>query len=41
MVDGLGGNWGLFFIITALMVLPSLICLMLIKNKLNLSEKSN
>jgi len=41
MVDGLGGNWGLFFIITALMVIPSLICLVLIKNKLNLSEKIN
>jgi len=40
MVDGLGGNWGLFFIITAIMVLPSLICLLLIKNKLNLSEKN-
>merc|ERR1711991_898162 len=41
MVDGLGGNWGLFFIMTALMVIPSLICLVLIKNKLNLSEKNN
>jgi len=41
MVDGLGGNWGLFFIITALMVIPSLICLMLIKNKLNLPKKIN
>ena len=41
MVDGLGGNWGLFFIITALMVIPSLICLVLIKNKLNFSEKIN
>jgi PAT family beta-lactamase induction signal transducer AmpG len=40
MVDGLGGNWGLFFIITALMVIPSLICLMLIKGKLNLPDKS-
>jgi PAT family beta-lactamase induction signal transducer AmpG len=39
MVDGLGGNWGLFFVITALMVIPSLICLFLIKNKLNLKEK--
>ena len=41
MVDGLGGNWGLFFIITALMVIPSLICLVLIKNKLNLPKKIN
>ena len=24
VVDGLGGNWALFFVITALMVLPSL-----------------
>ena len=36
LVDGLGGNWGLFFIITSLMVVPSLICLVLIKNKINL-----
>ena len=27
LVDGLGGNWGLFFIITALMVIPALILL--------------
>ena len=27
LVDGLGGNWGLFFIITALMVVPALILL--------------
>jgi PAT family beta-lactamase induction signal transducer AmpG len=27
LVDGLGGNWGLFFIITAVMVIPSLILL--------------
>ena len=40
MVDGLGGNWGLFFIITALMVIPSLICLMMIKGKLNIPDKS-
>ena len=36
MVDGLGGDWGLFFMITAIMVIPSLICLFLIKNKINL-----
>ena len=36
MVDGLGGDWGLFFMITAIMVIPSLICLLLIKNKINL-----
>ena len=28
LVDGLGGNWGLFFIITALMVIPALILLL-------------
>jgi PAT family beta-lactamase induction signal transducer AmpG len=27
LVDGLGGNWGLFFIITAVMVIPSLVLL--------------
>jgi len=38
MVDSLGGNWGLFFIITTLMVIPSLIVLWFIRDKLNLSE---
>mgnify|MGYP007000466319 CR=1 len=32
--DWLNGDWGIFFIITALMVVPSLMCLMLIKNKI-------
>ena len=27
MVDGLGGNWAIFFVLTALMILPSLILL--------------
>tara|TARA_B100000965_G_scaffold111492_1_gene92035 strand:- start:2044 stop:3582 length:1539 start_codon:yes stop_codon:yes gene_type:complete len=40
MVDGLGGDWGLFFIITAAMVIPSLICLFLIRNKLKLPGKN-
>jgi PAT family beta-lactamase induction signal transducer AmpG len=40
MVDGLGGDWGLFFIITAAMVIPSLIVLILIKNKLKLPSRS-
>ena len=40
MVDGLGGDWGLFFIITAAMVIPSLICLILIRNKLRLSSQN-
>ena len=38
MVDWLDGNWIVFFIITALMVIPSLICLYLIRKKLNLNE---
>ncbi len=38
LVDWLNGDWGIFFIITALMVVPSLICLYLIRNKLNLNE---
>ena len=37
-VDWLNGDWGIFFIITALMVIPSLICLLAIKNKLKLNE---
>ena len=36
MVDWLNGDWGIFFIITAIMVIPSLICLWFIKNKLKL-----
>jgi MFS transporter, PAT family, beta-lactamase induction signal transducer AmpG len=39
LVDWLQGDWGIFFIITALMVIPSLIILWYIRNKLNLSEK--
>ena len=39
LVDWLQGDWGIFFIITALMVMPSLIILWYIRNKLNLSEK--
>ena len=39
MVDWLNGDWGTFFVITAVMVIPSLICLYLIKNKMNLSER--
>ena len=38
LVDWLNGDWGIFFIITAIMVIPSLICLMAIKNKLKLNE---
>ncbi|MBD1151803.1 MFS transporter [Pelagibacterales bacterium SAG-MED22] len=39
LVDLLNGDWGIFFILTAIMVIPSLICLWMIKNKLKLSEK--
>ena len=39
LVDWLNGDWGIFFIFTALMVIPSLILLFIIKNKLKLSEK--
>ena len=38
LVDWLNGDWGIFFIITALMVIPSLIFLYMIKDKLNLNE---
>tara|TARA_Y100001936_G_scaffold82753_1_gene81402 strand:- start:1956 stop:3329 length:1374 start_codon:yes stop_codon:yes gene_type:complete len=38
LVDWLNGDWGVFFIITAIMVIPSLIFLFLIKNKLKLNE---
>ncbi len=36
MVDWLNGDWGIFFVITAVMVIPSLILLWFIRNKLNL-----
>ena len=39
MVDWLNGDWGIFFIITAVMVIPSLIFLYIIKNDIKLSEK--
>ena len=39
LFEGLNGDWGVFFIITALMVIPSLIILWYMRNKLNLSEK--
>lgn len=34
LVDGLGGNWVLFFVIMVLMVILSLIILMLLKDKI-------
>ncbi len=39
LVDWLNGDWGIFFILTTLMVIPSLICLWLIKNKIKIGEK--
>jgi len=36
LVDWLNGDWGIFFIITTVMVIPSLICLWFIRNKLKL-----
>ncbi len=39
LVDWLNGDWGIFFIITALMVIPSLLILLTIKNKLKFNEK--
>jgi len=34
LVDGLGGDWGLFFVLTALMVLPSLLLLLYLRKRL-------
>ena len=39
MVDWLNGDWGIFFILTAVMVIPSLIFLYIIKKDIKLSEK--
>ena len=39
LVDWLNGDWGVFFILTAIMVIPSLICLWFIKDKLKIGEK--
>jgi PAT family beta-lactamase induction signal transducer AmpG len=36
LVDWLNGDWGTFFVITTVMVIPSLICLWFISNKLKL-----
>jgi len=38
LVDWLNGDWGIFFILTAIMVIPSLIFLYTIKDKLNLDD---
>ncbi len=39
LVDWLNGDWGVFFILTAVMVIPSLIILWVIRNKLKINEK--
>ena len=38
LVDWLNGDWGIFFVITAVMVVPSLIFLYMIKDKLKLND---
>ena len=38
LVDWLNGDWGVFFILTAIMVIPSLIFLYMIKDKLKLND---
>ena len=38
LVDWLNGDWGLFFVITAIMVIPSLIFLYTIRHKLKLND---
>ena len=39
LVDWLNGDWGTFFVLTTVMVIPSLICLWLIKDKLKIGAK--
>jgi PAT family beta-lactamase induction signal transducer AmpG len=38
MVDGLDGNWSLFFVITFLMVIPSLVMLWMLRDKLEVAQ---
>jgi len=39
LVDWLNGDWGTFFVLTTVMVIPSLICLWLIKDKIKIGAK--
>ena len=39
LVDWLNGEWWIFFILTTIMVIPSLICLWFIKNKIKIGKK--
>ena len=38
LVDGLGGDWGTFFLLTAVMVLPSLVLLFWLRNRLPIGQ---
>ena len=40
MVDGLAGNWSLFFVITTLMVLPSLAMIWLLRDRLDAAQSN-
>ena len=39
LVDWLNGDWGTFFILTTIMVIPSLICLWFIRSKIKIGAK--
>ncbi len=39
LVDWLDGDWGTFFILTTMMVIPSLICLWLIRDRIKIGTK--
>ena len=39
LVDWLNGDWGTFFVMTTVMVIPSLICLWFIRNKLKIGAQ--
>lgn len=39
LVDWLNGDWGTFFVMTTVMVIPSLICLWFIRHKLKIGEQ--
>jgi len=39
LVDWLNGDWGIFFILTTIMVIPSLICLWFIRDKIKIGIK--
>ena len=36
LVDWLNGDWGTFFVLTTIMVIPSLICLWIIRNRIRI-----